>query len=116
MPSGERTYGPSPDFITYSSVVARKIVCIALTMAVPHDLKVKAADILNAYVMALKKKSKRTVLSPEFGDNAGKSAVIVQALYCLKNVGTAFMEHTAQCMWGLGIMSCDAYSDLWIKP
>ena len=42
----------SLDTITYSSVVTRETVCIALTKVVLHDLEVIAADLLNAYVMA----------------------------------------------------------------
>ena len=37
-----------PDTITYSSVVVRETVCIALTMAALHDPEIKAYDILNA--------------------------------------------------------------------
>ena len=40
------------DTIMYSSVVTRETVCITLTVAVLHDLEVKAPDILNAHVMA----------------------------------------------------------------
>ena len=49
MEGGHMTH--RPDTITYSSVVTRETVCISLTMAVLHDLNVKAADVLNAYVM-----------------------------------------------------------------
>ena len=48
-----------------------------LTMAVLHDLEVKAADALNAYVMAL---NREKILGPEFGDKAGMSAIIVSVL------------------------------------
>ena len=40
----------TPDTITYSTVVMREIVCIALRMMVLHDLVVNAAEVLNAYV------------------------------------------------------------------
>ena len=40
--------------ITYSSVVTRETVHITLTMVALHNLEVKAADILNAYVTAHK--------------------------------------------------------------
>ena len=43
----------TPDIITYLSVVARETANITLTMAGLHDLEDKAADMLNAYVMAL---------------------------------------------------------------
>ena len=42
----------TPDIITYSIVVTRETVHIALTMVVLHDLEVKEADVLNPYVMA----------------------------------------------------------------
>ena len=52
MTSGRRPYDPFTEFFTYSSVVTRETVCIALTMAALHDLEVKLADVLNAYVSA----------------------------------------------------------------
>ena len=90
------------DTITSSSVVTRKTVCNGLTMAVLHDIEVKAADAFNAYVMAPNCEKILTVLGPEFGDDAGKSAIIVRALYKLKSAGASFWAHLAQCMWELG--------------
>ena len=52
MPSGGRPCVLDTDVITYSSVVTRETVCIALIMAGFHDLEVKAADALNAYLTA----------------------------------------------------------------
>ena len=52
------------DTITYSSVVNRETVCIALTMVALHDLEIKAADVLNAYVMAPNCEKIWTVLGP----------------------------------------------------
>ena len=37
-----------------------------------HDLDVKAADVLNAYVTAPNREKIWTVLGPEFGDNASE--------------------------------------------
>ena len=42
----------TPDTITYSSLVTRETVCIAITMVVLYDLEFKAVDVLNNYVMA----------------------------------------------------------------
>jgi hypothetical protein len=36
-----------------------------------------------------------TVLVTEFGDDAGKRALIVRALYGLKSAGVAFINHVA---------------------
>ena len=104
-----------PHTITFSSVVTRETLCIALTMAALHDLEVKAADVLNAYVMAANNDKTLTVLCPEFGDNAGKSATIVRALYGLKCTGASFRAHLAECMGKLGYQSCDADPNLWMK-
>ena len=86
------------DVITYSCIVSRETVCIALTMAALHDLEVKAADILNLYMIVPNRENKCSVLGPEFGDDAGKSAIIVRALYGLKSAGALFRAHLVQCM------------------
>ena len=78
------------DYIMYFSVLTRETVYIALTMAALHDLKVKTADILNAYLMASNREKIWTLLGPEFGNNAGTSAVIVMALYGLKSAVDSF--------------------------
>ena len=46
MAGGNITH--TEDTITYSSVVTRETVC----MATLHELEIKVADMLNAYVMA----------------------------------------------------------------
>ena len=78
------------DNIMFFSVVMRETVHITLTMAAMHDLDVKAADILNAYVMALNHQKIRTVFGPKCGDNAGKSAIKRRALYRLQTAGALF--------------------------
>ena len=103
------------DTMTYSSVVTREMVCLALTMAALHDLEVKAADVLNAYVMAPNQEKKWTGLGQKFGDDAGKSAIIVRELYGLRNAGASFRAHLEQCMCVLGYHPCDADPDLWMK-
>ena len=42
----------TPKCMTYSSVVGRETVGIALTIAALNDLQVKAGDVMNAYVTA----------------------------------------------------------------
>jgi hypothetical protein len=56
-----------------------------------------------------------TILGPEFGEVAGKTAVIVRALYGLKSAGAAFRAHLASCMRELGYTSCKVDPDLWLK-
>ncbi len=55
------------------------------------------------------------VLGPEFGIDAGKSAIIVRALYGLKIAGAAFRAHLASFMRQMGYTSCNADPDLWYK-
>ncbi len=105
----------APMIMTYTSVVSRETIRIALTLAALNDLEVKAADILNAYISAPTKEKVWCVLGPEFGLNASKSAIIVRALYGLKSTGAAFHAHLADCMQHLGYTSCPVDLDLWYK-
>ena len=70
----------APGTKTYSSVVTRETLHITLTMAALYYQEVKAADILSTYVMTPNHEKIWTVLDPQFGDDAGKSAVIVRSL------------------------------------
>jgi hypothetical protein len=55
-----------------------------------NDLEVKVRDVLNAYITAPVKEKVWTILGPEFGHDAGRSAIIVRALYGLKSAGAEF--------------------------
>jgi hypothetical protein len=111
---GHRTEAPATT--TYASMVSRETVHPTLTIASLNGLKVNVGDVLNAYITAPVKEKVRTVLGPEFGHNAGKSAIIVHALYGLKCAGaTAFPAHLASFMCQMGYTSCKADPDLWLK-
>ena len=105
----------APSVMTYSSVVSRETVRIAFTYAALNDLEVKASDVQNAYLTAPCEENVWTVLGPEFGEDAGKSARVVRALYGLKSAGAAFGRHIADCMRHLGYKPCKADTDLWMK-
>ena len=106
----------APKCMTYSSVVSRESVRLALTIAALNDLEVKSGDIMNAYITAPITEKVWTVLGPMFGRDAGKKAIIVRALYGLKSAGAAFRKHLADCMRHIGYVSCLADPDLWMKP
>jgi hypothetical protein len=110
---GHRTEAPAT--ITYASVVSRETVCIALLMAALNDLKVKAGDVLNAYITAPITEKVWTVLGPKFATDAGKTSIIVRALYELKSAGAAFCAHLASFMRQMGYTSCKDNPDLWYK-
>ena len=57
----------TPKCMTYSSVVGRETVRIALTIAALNDLQVKAGDVMNAYVTEPCSEKIWTVLGKEFG-------------------------------------------------
>ena len=105
----------APATVTFASVVSRETVRIALTLAALNDLEVKTADIENAYLTAPVSEKIWCKLGPEFGDDAGKTAIIVRALYGLKSAGASFRNHLADCMRHLGWSSCIADQDLWMK-
>ncbi len=85
----------APATITYANVASCETICITLLIAALNDLNVKVEDVFNAYITDPITKKVWTVLRPEFGIDAGKSAIIVSALYGLKSAGAAFYTHLA---------------------
>jgi hypothetical protein len=81
--------------MTYASVVSRESVKIALTLADLNDLDVKMADIEKYYLKTPITEKFWTVIGPEFGDDAGKSVLIVRALYGMMSSGAVFRNHLA---------------------
>ncbi len=84
-------------------------------LAALNLLEVMAADIINAYITAPCKEKIWTTLTSEFGNNKGKKAITVKALYGLKSADQAFRKHLADCMCSLDYKSCLADPDLWYK-
>ena len=66
----------TPPTITYASVVSRETVSIFLMVEALHDLSVKTAGILNAYIKAPYGGKVYTILGPEVGTDEGKFSVI----------------------------------------
>jgi hypothetical protein len=104
----------APATTTFASVVSRETVRIALILAGLNDLQVKVSDIENAYITAPCSEKIWTVLGPEFGSDAGKTAIVVRALYGLKSAGASFRKHLADCMKHIGFAPCLADPDLWM--
>jgi hypothetical protein len=55
------------------------------------------------------------VLGYDFGEDSGKRALIVRALYGIKSAGAAFRNYLASCMDHLEWKPCRADQDLWMK-
>jgi hypothetical protein len=66
----------APATTTFASVVSRETVQIALALAGLNDLQVTVSDIENAYITAPCTQKIWTILGPEFGPDAGKSAIV----------------------------------------
>jgi len=105
----------APPTITYARVVSQETGCLALTIAALNNLEVKPGDVLNEYITAPLTEKVWTILGPEFGPDAGKTAIIVRALYGLKSAVAAFCAHLASFMRQMGYTSCKADPDLWMK-
>ncbi|MGH3054233.1 MAG: reverse transcriptase domain-containing protein, partial [Gaiellaceae bacterium] len=82
-----------PTTHTYSSVVSRDSVRIALLIAALNDLDVLAADIGNAYLNAKTREKVYTTAGKEFGSKQGQPVLIVRALYGLKTSGAEHGVH-----------------------
>ena len=106
----------APASLTYSSVVSRESVRIAVTVAVLNGLDVLVADIDNAYLNADCHEKVYTIAGPEFGSNAGKHIVITRALYGLKSSHAAWRAHLASTMTDLNFTPCQADPDVWMQP
>ena len=71
----------------------KKTVRIALILAALNDLEVKVGNVENSYITAPVREKVWTILGPEHGEDMGKKATIVRALYGLKSSGAAFRAH-----------------------
>jgi hypothetical protein len=106
----------APASITYSSVVSRDSVRIALTVAALNGLDILACDIQNAYLTAKCREKIWTVAGPEFGSEEGSLMIVKMALYGLKSSGAAFRAKLAGVLHDLHYLPTKADPDVWIRP
>jgi hypothetical protein len=106
----------TPASLTYSSVVSRDSVRIALLMASLNELEVLACDIQNAYLTADCREKIYIIAGPEFGSEEGSIMIIRKALYGLKSSGAAFRAHLAETLYDLSYLPTKADPDVWIRP
>ena len=79
--------------ITYSSVVSRESIRLALILAAANALEVKFGDVKNAYITAPITEKFWSILGPEFGADARRKSIIFRALFGLNSSGAAFRVH-----------------------
>ena len=79
----------TPAALTYSSVVSRDSVRIALLIASLNELEVLACDIQNAYLTADCREKIYIIAGPEFASLEGSIMIIRKGLYGLYGVSNA---------------------------
>ena len=57
-----------------------------------------------------------TVLGQEFGEDAGRKAIVVQSFYGLKSAGATFWSHLENWLHHLAFLICPSNLDIWVKP
>ena len=106
----------TPASLTYSSVVSRDSVRIALLIAALNDLNISACDIQNAYLTADCREKIWFRAGPELGSEEGTIMIIKKALYGLKSSGAAFRAHLAETLYDIGFKPSKADPDFWMRP
>ena len=106
----------APATLTYSSVVSRDSVRIALLIASLNELEVLACDIQNAYLTADCREKIYFIAGPEFGSEQGSIMIIKKALYGLKSSGAAFRAHLAETLYDLNYKPTRGDPDVWVRP
>ena len=106
----------TPNTLTYSSVVSRDSIRIALTIAALNELSLMACDIQNAYLTAECRERIWTRAGPEFGSESGSIMIVKKALYGLKGSGTAFRAHLGEKLHDIGFIPTRADPDVWRRP
>jgi Reverse transcriptase (RNA-dependent DNA polymerase) len=105
-----------PATLTYSSVVSRDSVRIALMLASLNQMSILTADIQNAYLHADCREKIYTIGGKEFGSNEGKTLIITKALYGLKSSGAAFRSLLAEQLDLIGYTASRGDPDVWMRP
>ena len=104
----------APSSLTYSSIVSRDSVRIALMISALNDLKVLACDTQNDFLTAKCRDKCYTRAGPEFGSDRGKLMLITRALYGLKTSSASFWSYLAETLYELGYTPTKADPDIWL--
>ena len=106
----------APTTLTYSSVVVRDSIQIALTIMALNKLEVMACNIQNAYLTANCREKIWTQAGPEFGSESGTIMFIRKALYGSKSSGATFRAHLAKTLYDIRFVPTRADPDVWRRP
>ena len=106
---------PDDTVPTYASVVSRESVRLAFLLAALNDLDIYAADCEGAYLNAESREKLYTRCGPEFGEYAGRLAIITRALYGSKSAASSWRAAISKCIEGMGFKMCRADNDVWMR-
>ena len=105
----------APASLTYSSVVSRDSVRIALTITDLNGFKVLACDIQNAFLTDNCRDKCYTWAGPEFDSDRWKLMLTTRALYGLKTSSASFRYYLAETLYELGYTPTKADPDVWLQ-
>jgi Reverse transcriptase (RNA-dependent DNA polymerase) len=104
---GGHTTNPPENIVTFASVVSRKSVRIAFTLAALNGLNIETADVPNTYLNATSREKLVTKCGPEFGSaSMGRWALIVRALYGSKSAAASWRAAIVALLQELGFVMC----------
>ena len=104
-----------PGSLNTRATVVRGISVRLLDVIAHHwSKRILAGDISNTLVQSETKERVFTKLSPEFGEHAGKIALIVKALYGLTTSAAAFRKAFSDFLRTLGFRPTRYDRDVWI--
>ena len=103
----------APETVTYSSVVSRDSVRIALLAAELNGLDVMSCDVGNAYLNAPCREKVWFKGGLDTGDDMGKVLVITRALYGLRSSGASWRAMLARTLEDFGFQNTMADPDVW---
>ena len=80
-----------------------------------NGLEVLQADVEGAYLNAKSTEKLFTVCGPEFGEFAGRCAIIRRALYGTKSAAASWRAAISKVIEGLSFEMCRADNDVWMR-
>jgi hypothetical protein len=104
-----------PSCLTYSSVMSRESAQIAFLIAAINRYDVIAADVQNDYVQETSLDKYYAITGNEFGEDKGKTALIVRALCGLKSYGASWRAHVANTLLYTGFIPSHGDPDVWMR-
>ena len=112
---GHRT--PDPENFTFTGVISRESVWIALNYTALNNIDVITADIKNGYLQAPSSDGNYIICGPEFRlAHVGKVAHIWHALYGVKYTGDDFWKYLRICMNCIGFELCKSGLEICVRP